>query len=62
MSVVMVTIDGRHYNAAQLQKFHWFDGRLYLTFVGQPVWEIIHDPDRKYYYKLCDACRIRPVS
>lgn len=62
MIVVMVTIDGRHYNAAQLQMFYWFEGRLYLTFVGQSVHEILNDPDKKYYHKLCDVCCTRPVS
>lgn len=61
MIVCMVTIEGRHYNVAQLQKFHWFEGRLYLTFVGQSVWEIIADPNRRYYEKVCEACLVRPV-
>lgn len=61
MSVVMVTIGHLHYNVAQLQKFYWFEGRLYLTFIGQPVHDIVADPDRKYYEKICDACYVRPV-
>lgn len=59
---MMITIDRRHYNAMQLQKFYWFEGRLYLTFVGQSAPEIITDPDGRYYEKLCDVCRVRAVS
>lgn len=62
MIVCMVTIDGRHYNVAQLQKFYWFEGKLYLTFVGQSAPENITDSDRRYYEKICDACLVRPVS
>lgn len=62
MLVAMVRIENRHYNAAQLRMFYWFEGRLYMSFVGQSVYEIINDPDRKYYYKLCDACCVRPIS
>lgn len=57
----MVTIEGRHYNAAMLQKFYWFEGRLYLTFIGQSVPEILNDPDRECYEKICAECRVRPV-
>lgn len=62
MIVCLVTIDGRHYNMAQLQKFYWSEGRLYLTFPGQSVPDVILDPDRRYYEKVCESCLVRPVS
>lgn len=56
-----VTIKSTHFNLDQVQVFAWGDDYLRILTVGRGA-DIIEDPDRRWYHKLCARVSLPPVE
>ena len=57
-----VQIDGKHINAHLVREFSWENGWLDIYYVADMIGHQVQDPEKKYYYKLCQAVGVRPVE
>ena len=54
-----ITINKHHYNVAHIQEFYWYNGALSVRVAGRAVPDLIHDPDKEHYHKLCDDLGVK---
>lgn len=56
-----ITLGGVHYNLDHVQGFSWCDGELGI-FVANRDTDVLSDPDRRWYHKLCARVSLPPVE
>ena len=57
-----VEVNRNHINTHQVQNFFWSSGSLMIVWAGSGKSEMLPDPDKRFYHKLCRGLGLRPYE